>query len=273
MLDQSIVNGNLLLHTDPENPAMSLCISRTDVGQRVPLAQICMFQGVLSFRTMNSGGALEEYLRIHTNGNVGIGTNAPTQKLEVGGTVKATAFQGNGAGLTNVSGTDATKVSKSGDTMTGVLNLPANGLTVGASQLVVSGGNVGIGTSSPKAALEVNGSLAARRLTVTDLITLGDNYVPATKKKGVRIEYGVKALGSCAGNTTNINKVTLDAAFSSKDSYIVIAKVREVHGSFGNAVYTTYESVPSEAQEFSVRWRNDYGGSLLSQVVYVAIGT
>lgn len=39
----------------------------------------------------------------YTTGNVGIGTPAPTQKLEVTGTVKATAFQGNGAGLTNVS--------------------------------------------------------------------------------------------------------------------------------------------------------------------------
>ena len=41
------------------------------------------------------------------------------------------------------------KVAKSGDTMTGVLTLPANGLTVGTDQLVISGGNVGIGTSSP----------------------------------------------------------------------------------------------------------------------------
>ncbi|WP_422359352.1 hypothetical protein [Reichenbachiella sp.] len=34
----------------------------------------------------------EETLRIHTDGNVGIGVAAPTQKLEVDGTVKATSF-------------------------------------------------------------------------------------------------------------------------------------------------------------------------------------
>lgn len=37
-------------------------------------------------------------------------------------------------------GTDSTKVAKSGDTMTGILNLPSNGLTVGTNQLVISGG-------------------------------------------------------------------------------------------------------------------------------------
>jgi hypothetical protein len=52
-------------------------------------------------------------------------------------------------------------VSKFGDTMTGVLYLPANGLKVGTSQLAVSGGNVGIGTTSPAYSLEVNGEIRA----------------------------------------------------------------------------------------------------------------
>lgn len=38
-------------------------------------------------------------------------------------------------------------VKKSGDTMTGALTLPSNGLTVGTNQLLVSGGSVGIGTT------------------------------------------------------------------------------------------------------------------------------
>ncbi|MDD2765577.1 MAG: tail fiber domain-containing protein [Opitutaceae bacterium] len=38
-------------------------------------------------------------------------------------------------------------VLKAGDTMTGALNLPANGLVVGTNQIVAAGGNIGVGVS------------------------------------------------------------------------------------------------------------------------------
>jgi len=44
--------------------------------------------------------------------------------------------------------------------MTGPLNLPANGLVAGTNQLVLSGGNVGIGTpGTPSQKLEVAGKI------------------------------------------------------------------------------------------------------------------
>ena len=51
-----------------------------------------------------------------------------------------------------------TPVKITGDTMTGKLNLPANGLQVGTS-LIVSGNNVGIGTTTPAYALSVSGDV------------------------------------------------------------------------------------------------------------------
>jgi hypothetical protein len=49
----------------------------------------------------------------------------------------------------------STVVSKVGDTMSGPLNLPSNGLVVGTNQLVVSNGNLGIGTSTPNRRLHL----------------------------------------------------------------------------------------------------------------------
>gem|GEM_PF-1272262 len=54
---------------------------------------------------------------------------------------------------------DAEKVSKAGDTMTGALILPSNGLVVGSGQLVVNGGHVGIGTMNPAYPLSVTGDI------------------------------------------------------------------------------------------------------------------
>ena len=57
----------------------------------------------MSFTTRKDG-TLAEKMRIDSSGNVGIGTSSPTQKLDVSGTVKATAFQGDGSALTNLPG-------------------------------------------------------------------------------------------------------------------------------------------------------------------------
>ena len=59
---------------------------------------------------------------------------------------------------TAISGVGSSYVPLGGGTMTGPLVIPANDLTVGTTQLVLSGGNVGIGTTSPGAQLDVTGS-------------------------------------------------------------------------------------------------------------------
>ncbi len=53
-------------------------------------------------------------ITIDSNENVGVGTTSPTQKLEVNGTVKATAFEGDGSALTNVSSIAASSLATDG---------------------------------------------------------------------------------------------------------------------------------------------------------------
>ena len=74
-------------------------------------------------------------LRVKNDGKIGIGKTDPTVELDVAGTVKATAFQGDGSSLT------------------GIESLPAaidvNGSAPDDSLAIDSSGNVGIGTTSP----------------------------------------------------------------------------------------------------------------------------
>lgn len=46
-------------------------------------------------------------------------------------------------------------MAKTGDTMSGALSLPTDGLVAGTNELVLTGGKIGIGTATPKAALHV----------------------------------------------------------------------------------------------------------------------
>jgi hypothetical protein len=111
------------------------------------------------------------------------GGNNFSGNQNVNGIVTATSFIGDGSGLTGVIAASANianlanfatsagdaetlggnpasafapatgstnYVAKSGDTMTGTLNLAADGLTAGGNQFVLSSGNVGVGTATPE---------------------------------------------------------------------------------------------------------------------------
>ena len=133
-------------------------------------------------------------------GNVGIGTLTPAQKLSVGGVIESTAggFKFPDGSIQTAAGISLTSpdssltlggtpsaptaqvnlartgalyapisgstqyLSKSGDTMTGALSLPANGLQMSGNQMVTSGGSFGYGAAPAAGAyFDIAGSYTA----------------------------------------------------------------------------------------------------------------
>jgi len=105
-----------------------------------------------------------------SGGNV---TLVNTGVLAVAAGTGITSSGGNAATLSlNTGYTDGRYLQLAGGTLSGALNLPANGLTTTNNQLVLAGGNVGIGTATPGAPLEVAGTMkisgAGNALTFPD---------------------------------------------------------------------------------------------------------
>lgn len=102
----------------------------------------------LAFITENNVTALTEKMRITSNGNVGIGTTSPAEKLEVIGNISSESFR------SSRSDGDIFILSKTAGDFVSI------GTQVSTNLLRVQGdGNVGIGTTSPGTKLHLQGSV------------------------------------------------------------------------------------------------------------------
>lgn len=119
---------------------------------------------------IGSSSTPTEAMRIDSTGYVGIGTTNPTARLVVNGTVSRSVLLGdpgcgNGfAGIGFTGFTTCTNYAMIGDGGSTYINRPSGGIIAfreaNSDELrIASGGNVGIGTTTPAQKLDVNGNI------------------------------------------------------------------------------------------------------------------
>jgi hypothetical protein len=150
-------------------------------------------------------------------GNVGIGTTTPAEKLRVNGTFSSNAIWTNTANITNwgayptVYGilTWNTGVAVVRAASGNILQLGANG----SSHMTIStDGNVGIGTTSPSVALDVNGTINGGFLTIS---RAGTSAVFTDTRTNIHTEppsFKVQNTGDTSVTTLSHRLVDLDYA-------------------------------------------------------------
>lgn len=130
-------------------------------------------------------GAPENSLFINASGNVGLGTNTPSENLEVNGNIKATHFIGDGSGLTGITGATG-GISNDDDTIIAAdTNVDTTGeisfQTKNTPRMTITNeGKIGIGTTSPSVALEVMGSAKTDNLNVDGTFIINNTLVLKT---------------------------------------------------------------------------------------------
>jgi len=123
-------------------------------------------------------GAPTSSLFINSDGKIGIGTDNPASELDVKGVIKADSFIGDGSGLTGITGGTG-GISNSDNTLISA-DTDANGTgeiafqTQNATKLLITNdGKVGIGTETPTAKLDVNGSGSFESINASGNVSVG----------------------------------------------------------------------------------------------------
>jgi hypothetical protein len=155
------------------------------------------------------GGTESNKLLIDRDGNVGIGTTSPSEKLHISSSDQSTA-------RIRLSNTNTGSGGDNIDLVAGVHNVTQDGFSVynatsNQTQLVIQGGgNVGIGTSTPSYKLDVAGTIRA----TGDVIAYSD----------VRVKENIKTIDNSLEKVNQLRGVEFNKIGEDKKSIGVIAQ-------------------------------------------------
>jgi hypothetical protein len=178
-----VLDGSMSIRTSSISHENPLYFMRYDSAQLADyVASIGMqatavddWRGVITFNTKTSSlynsTTVAERMRIDSSGNVGIGTSSPATKLQVN-------FGDAGGNLVNLVGdgaTAGTAIATNWNTGNAYFDIRLGGTTDTYTKMrVQNNGNVGIGTGSPTAPLDVFGNNAVARFNSVDA---NGNYI------------------------------------------------------------------------------------------------
>ena len=161
-----------------------------------------------------------ELMRIQGNGNVGIGTTTPTARLDITGNIKITdGTQGAGKVLTS----NANGMASWSTPTSSPWAVSGNNIST------INSGNVGIGTTTPRAKLDVNGDALINGLKAgkgggnqTTNTAFGINALDSNKTAGDNTAIGYQALRYNTAGSSN-TAIGVNALYANTTGYSNVA--------------------------------------------------
>ncbi|MCR4330832.1 MAG: hypothetical protein NUV49_03050, partial [Patescibacteria group bacterium] len=191
------VNGATYFHaSDGSGSIMTLLAGKVGIGTTSPYAKFSVVNTtggttpLFTVASSTSGAGTTTAFHITSQGNVGIGKSNPTAKLDI------EATDGNHFQFTQ----GATAIWNGGAYSDSSFRINESGASV--RFLIATGGNVGIGTTSPYAKLSVVGEAVARNFTATS------TTATSTFAGGLNINSGA-LLYDYGANKTSIENLDL----------------------------------------------------------------